>query len=325
MKYIFSILLLSILTLIALVASQFIGMAIISIILDIPFIEFSNKMQNINEHPELRTPILILQGFTQLCSFFAIALLFVKYIYRFNQANQNTGAVHVMNPKLAQHFLEEPFLQRYKTPAFVFLVVIVLAIVAFPAVWVTGALNGIIEFPEALKGIEIWMREQENNAQTLTLFMTDFSSPLQAVLGFVVVAFIAGLAEEVFFRGVVQPIFQNITKNKHAAIWITAIIFSTIHFQFYGFIPRMLLGALFGYLYVYTNNIAVPIWAHILNNGLTLIMFLFIDRELLNAPKIEGSDFITMVPLGILSLLLCIGLLRFIKKTMNKEVEKNMK
>jgi membrane protease YdiL (CAAX protease family) len=325
MKYIFAFLLLFLITVFALAAAQFIGMGLISIVWDIPFTEFTSKVQNMNEHPELRTPILVLQGFTQIFSFFAAALFFVKYIYKFDKITQNGEAVQAMNPKLVQRFLEEPFLQRHKTPVLIFLVVIVLAVVAFPAVWVTGALNGVVEFPEALKGIEIWMREQENNAQTLTMFMTDFSSPLQTVLGFIVIAVLAGLTEEVFFRGVVQPLFQNLTKNKHAAIWITAIIFSAIHFQFYGFVPRMLLGALFGYLYVYTNNITVPIWAHILNNGLTLLMFLFIDKEMLNAPKMEGADFATMIPLGILSLLLCIGILKFIKKTMDKEVEKNNK
>jgi len=316
MKYFFALILLSLITLFALAAAQFIGMSMISLILGIPITEFGDQVQNINAHPELRTPILILQGFTQVFGFLAASLFFVKYVYRFDQANENSEALHVMNPQLAQHFLEEPFLRRHKTPALIFLVVIVLAIVAFPAVWVTGALNGAIEFPESLKGLENWMKEKEDNAQTLTLFMTDFASPAQTILGFVVIAILAGLTEEFFFRGVIQPIFQNSTKNKHTAIWITAIIFSAIHFQFYGFIPRMLLGALFGYLYVYTNNIAVPIWAHILNNGFTLILFLFIDKEMLNAPKMEGTDFITMIPIGILSVLLCLGILKFIKKKM---------
>ncbi|WP_338791084.1 CPBP family intramembrane glutamic endopeptidase [Bernardetia sp. MNP-M8] len=321
MKYIFSLLLLLVITVLALFASQLIGMFLIAIVYDIPIIEFTNQMQNMSAHPELRTPILILQGFTQIFSFLGAALFFTKYVYKFNQANPNNGTVHVINPDLAQQFLEEPFLRRYKTPAFIFLVVVVLAIVAFPAVWVTGALNGAVEFPEALKGLETWMREKEDAAQTLTLFMTDFASPMQAILGFIVVAILAGLTEEVFFRGVVQPLFQNLTKNKHAAIWITAIIFSAIHFQFYGFIPRMLLGALFGYLYIYTNNITVPIWAHILNNGLTLILFLFVDKEMLNAPAMETNDFATMIPLGILSILLCVGILKFIQKQMNKKVE----
>ncbi len=324
MKYIFSLILLLLITIFALVAAQFVGMGLIAIAYDISLVEFADKMQNINQYSELRTPILILQGFTQVFGFLIAALFFVNFVYKFNQTDENSKAVHVMNPKLAQYFLEEPFLKRYKTPFLIFLVVIVLAIVAFPAVWVTGALNGAVEFPEVLKGLENWMREKENNAQMLTLFMTDFASPLQTILGFVVIAILAGLTEEVFFRGVVQPLFQNLTKNKHAAIWITAIVFSAIHFQFYGFVPRMLLGALFGYLYIYTNNITVPIWAHILNNGLTLVMFLFVDKEMLNAPKIEGSDFATMVPLGFVSLLLCIGILWRIKKIMDKEVEKNM-
>lgn len=324
MKYIFSLLLLFVITILALFAAQMIGMFAISLAYGIPILEFTSQMQNINAHPELRTPILILQGFTQIFGFLGAALFFVKYVYKFNQANQNSGAVHVMNPKLAQHFLEEPFLRRYKTPAIIFLVVIVLAIVAFPAVKLTGVLNGAVEFPSFLQGLENWMRLKEKEAETLTLFMIDFSSPLQAVLGFVVIAIFAGLTEEVFFRGVLQPLFQNITKNKHAAIWITAIIFSAIHFQFYGFIPRMLLGALFGYLYVYTNNIAVPIWAHILNNGLSLIIGLSIDKTLITSLQAEKIDIMTVL-LGIISFALCIGILLFIKKTMDREVEINRK
>lgn len=318
MKYIFSLLLLLVITVLALFAAQIIGMFFIAIVYEIPMMEFSNQIQNMQAHPELRSPILILQGFTQLFSFLGVALFFAKYIYKFNQTDTENKALYVMNPKLAQHFLEESFLKRYKTPAFIFLVVIVLAIVAFPAVWVTGALNGAIELPEALQGLENWMRIQEDNAQALTLFMTNFDSPSQVILGFIVIAFIAGLTEEVYFRGVVQPLFQNLTQNKHVAIWVTAAIFSAIHLQFYGFIPRMLLGALFGYLYVYTNNIIVPIWAHILNNGLTLCMVLFIDKEMLNTPKMEGNDFITMIPLGIVSFLLCFGILRYIKIQMEK-------
>ena len=322
MKYIFSLLLLFVITILALFAAQMIGMFVISLAYGIPILEFTTQMQNMNAHPELRTPILIFQGFTQVFGFLGAALFFVKYVYKFNQANQNTGALHVLDSNLAQQILEEPFLRRYKTPALIFLAVFVLAAVAFPAVKLTGVLNGAVEFPPFLEGIENWMRLKEKEAETLTLFMIDFSSPSQAILGFVVIAIFAGLTEEVFFRGVLQPLFQNITKNKHAAIWITAIIFSAIHFQFYGFIPRMLLGALFGYLYVYTNNIAVPIWAHILNNGLSLIIGLSIDKTLITSLQAEEIDVMTIL-LGIVSFVLCIRILLFIKKTMDREVEIN--
>ena len=278
------------------------------------------------EYPELRTAILLLQGLaTQVFGLLAAALFFTTFVYRFNKTKPDSGVAHVMNPKLAQHFFEEPFLRRYRTPLLIFAAVFVLIIVVFPIVQLTGALNGAIELPDYFQALEVWMKALEESALRQTLYMTDFSSISQTILGFIVIAVLAGLCEEIYFRGVVQPIFQNLTKNKHVAIWITAIIFSAIHFQFYGFIPRMLLGALFGYLYIYTNNIFIPIWAHILNNGLTLIMVLFVDKEMLNTPKMEANDFVTMIPLGILSLLLCIGILRFIKKKMEKEVEENMK
>ena len=323
MKYIFALIILSVIAVCVMFATQFVGLGVLSITMDTPFMELAAKMQNINQYPELRTPILLLQGATQLFSFFAVAIFFAKYIYKNNQVEDN-GAVHVMNPKMAQHFLEEPLLQRYKTPVVIFLIVIGLAIIAFPAVWLTGALNGAVDFPDFLQGLESWMREKEDQNQLLTLFMIDFATPLQALLGFVVIAVIAGLCEEVFFRGVMQPIVQNLTKNKHAAVWITAIIFSAIHFQFYGFIPRMLLGALFGYLYVYTNNITVPIWAHILNNGITLALTLSVGKDMLNTPTLELGDLVTMIPLGVLSFLLCIGLLMFIKRIMDKAVAQNM-
>ena len=57
----------------------------------------------------------------------------------------------------------------------------------------------------------------------------------------------------------------------HIAIWITAIIFSAVHFQFYGFIPRVLLGAFFGYLALWSGSLWLPIFAHALNNSLVVI------------------------------------------------------
>lgn len=323
MKYIFSLIILLLITILALFFSQIIGVFFISLVYDIPFAEIDGILQNLTLHPELRTGILLLQGSTQIFGFLAAALFFINYVYRFNQPNQNSGTLHVVDAKLSQQILEEPFLKRYKTPTFIFLLVILLALVAFPTVQLTGILNGSIQLPEFLSGLESWMKAKEEAAQTLTLFITDFSSPSQTVLGFIIIAIFAGLSEEVFFRGVVQPLFQNLTQNKHTAIWITAIIFSAIHFQFYGFVPRMLLGALFGYLYVYTNNIVVPIWAHILNNGITLFLALYIDRTLLESPQAEEIN-ITILLFGIISFVICVGILKFIKNTMEKKVEKNM-
>jgi uncharacterized protein len=61
--------------------------------------------------------------------------------------------------------------------------------------------------------------------------------------------------------------------NVHAAVWLTAIVFSVIHFQFYGFLPRVLLGALLGYLVIWTGSIWASILAHFANNALAFVLY----------------------------------------------------
>ena len=80
------------------------------------------------------------------------------------------------------------------------------------------------------------------------------------------------------------------TENSHLGIWITAILFSALHLQFFGFLPRMLLGALFGYLFQWTGNLWLPIVAHFINNAVGVIIF-FVTGEGLEPDKTETSLF----------------------------------
>ena len=82
----------------------------------------------------------------------------------------------------------------------------------------------------------------------------------------------AGLSEEIFFRGFIQRLFIENKLNHHLAIWFTAILFSAIHLQFFGFVPRVLLGAVLGYLYFYSGNLWLSIIAHTVNNGFAVVM-----------------------------------------------------
>lgn len=92
-------------------------------------------------------------------------------------------------------------------------------------------------------------------------------------LAFFSIAVIPAFLEEFTFRGVIQPILAKITGNIHAAIWLTAVIFSLIHFQFYGFLPRVLLGALLGYLVIWTGTIWAAVFAHFVNNALAFVIY----------------------------------------------------
>src|SRR5690554_5832087 len=102
--------------------------------------------------------------------------------------------------------------------------------------------------------------------------MTRFDNAGDFILALIVIGLIPAVGEELLFRGLVQNQIGAITKNIHVAIWLAAFLFSTFHFQFYGFVPRMFLGVLFGYLYYWSGNLFIAMLAHFINNGLTLIL-----------------------------------------------------
>jgi membrane protease YdiL (CAAX protease family) len=100
-------------------------------------------------------------------------------------------------------------------------------------------------------------------------------------LGVFVIALLPAIGEELVFRGMLQPELFRATGNHHAAIWISAIIFSAFHMQFFGFVPRLLLGALFGYLYVWSANLLIPMIAHFVNNGFSVLMMYLYQKGII--------------------------------------------
>jgi len=116
------------------------------------------------------------------------------------------------------------------------------------------------------------VRESEELAAAVTKFLTRFTSFPDFLLGFLVIAILPALGEELAFRGMLQPALHRLVGNAHVAIWVTAVLFSAFHFQFLGFVPRMLLGALFGYLLHWSGNLWIPVIAHFVNNGASVIL-----------------------------------------------------
>ncbi len=154
----------------------------------------------------------------------------------------------------------------------IFLWSIITLLVGMPLMEYIIKWNESIILPAGFEETEKWMRASETQLAELTKFLVDFHSPIDFVVGLAVIAGLAALGEELFFRGVLQTLFERYIGNYHVAIWMSAGIFSFIHFQFFGFFPRLLLGAFFGYLYVWNRNIWIPIAAHFFNNGWTLTM-----------------------------------------------------
>jgi membrane protease YdiL (CAAX protease family) len=140
-----------------------------------------------------------------------------------------------------------------------------------------GSLNQQLQLPEALAGLEATMKAMEADAEALTERLLTMNSVGELLLTLGLVAVIPAVGEELFFRGTIQQLIR--TKwGPHVAVWLTALIFSAIHFQFYGFVPRMLLGALMGYLLVWSGSLWYPILAHFVNNG-TVVLFYYIDKK----------------------------------------------
>lgn len=144
-------------------------------------------------------------------------------------------------------------------------------VVMTPALNLIVSWNEAMHLPEFMSGIEEWMRANEDSAMEATkkiLSINTFGSLIATVF---LVGALTGVGEELTFRGIIQKLISEKWSNPHIAIWVTAILFSAIHLQFFGFFPRMLLGAFFGYLMVWSGSIWLPIYAHFLNNSMAVV------------------------------------------------------
>ncbi len=150
---------------------------------------------------------------------------------------------------------------------------------ALPLVNLIAHYNAQMSLPESLSSIEEWMQKTEESAKRLTEIFLRADTPAELVLNLFIIAVIPAVGEELLFRGIIQRLFSEWTRNKHAGIWISAIIFSAVHMQFYGFIPRTLLGVLFGYMLVWSGKMWVPIIAHFVNNAAAVIVYYFISKN----------------------------------------------
>lgn len=140
-----------------------------------------------------------------------------------------------------------------------------------PAITLTGLLNEQLTLPPFLAPVEAWMRAQEAAAEQVTGILLVSNSLPTLLANLFVIAVVAAVTEEFLFRGTIQRIIGRQTTNHHLIIWVAAILFSAFHMQFFGFIPRLLLGAYFGYLLLWSKSIWLPVFAHFVNNAIVVI------------------------------------------------------
>lgn len=158
-----------------------------------------------------------------------------------------------------------------KNPGIYIVIAPLLIITAAPIIDLSAVVNGLL-IPEN-SWLERTFKPTEELAQQMTRMFLDPASGVPVAIAFLSIAIIPALCEELVFRGVMMPLLAKMTRNIHAAVWITAILFSLIHVQFYGFLPRMIMGALLGYFVVWSGSLWSSILAHFINNATAFFMF----------------------------------------------------
>ena len=201
---------------------------------------------------------------------------------------------------------------------------VMLMLVTLPAINLLGHLNQQMTLPAFLEPLEQWMKTSEDSAKVLTeqfLNVTTFSG---LIINLLLMALLPAVAEELTFRGVLMNLFRVKGKRlkvkgegvPHLAIWCSAILFSAIHMQFYGFVPRMLMGALFGYMLVWTSNLWVPILMHFTNNAMAVLLYFVAFRANWDIEQLDAIGTNDTLWLGVVSIVVTIvGIYAFRRST----------
>lgn len=161
-------------------------------------------------------------------------------------------------------------------------ITLLIYIIALPALNQIVFWNQEMRLPEVLSEFEEWCRAMEEQAEQLTMGLLNSQDIIPTIINILLIGVLTSIGEEFFFRGGLQRMLVWCKVNPHASIWIAATFFSALHFQFFGFVPRLLLGAFFGYLYWWSENIWVNSFAHALNNSLVIVSSWCINKGYLS-------------------------------------------
>ena len=204
----------------------------------------------------------------------------------------------------------------------IFLLALLLILASSPIIGKLYELNMTLDISSISKSLDNYIQMAEKEAANLTKLFLQMPHLSDLIVNLIVFAFIPAMGEELLFRGCVQRILNDKIKNYHIAIWTTAALFSFVHFQFLGFLPRMFLGALLGYLFVYSNSIWVPVVTHFLVNGLQVVAsYLFQNGKI--TFDIESTDSVAWSSVMISLPIFCFGFYYLYQYRVKEKIEEN--
>ncbi len=190
----------------------------------------------------------------------------------------------------------------------------------FTIVW-----NSKLHLPGFMHDIETWMQQGEDTNDKITAYFLKMPNIGSLITNIIIIALLPAIAEEFMFRGFIQRILVSWTKRPHLAILLSAAIFSFIHFQFYGFVPRMLLGMLFGYLFYWSGDIKLPIFAHFINNFVGVMAAYYHPENIDVKPEDLPMNHVYIYYLSLLALGVLVFAFYWLSRSYHKSVEDNLK
>jgi|YNPMSStandDraft_1061717.scaffolds.fasta_scaffold00391_18 hypothetical protein len=219
-------------------------------------------------------------------------------VLKFFQLIQSVG-LFVLPPFIIAFFYfysVKDFLRFKKIRSWYIIFLSIIVVLSFiPFSNLLSYINNQLVLPDWLNYVENWMRTTEENANTLTRLFLQTDTTAGLFYNILLIALVPAFGEELLFRGVFQRIFTEWFKSYHWGIWISAILFSFIHFQFFGFLPRLFLGIVFGYLLEYSGTILLPILAHFVNNLTGVLIAYFVSAESIINNSTQSFSFIEFI------------------------------
>jgi hypothetical protein len=235
----------SIITFISAVLFTLISYLTLPLLFDIVFSDLSSSLSDYSI-PKSVNALKFLQLFTSVGIFIVPPLLFAYF----------TGFQLQLSQKINRQTV---------------LLAIAIMLIANPFVSYLMHWNQSLVLPDFLETVQRWMEVSEQKAMQLTEAFLAMNSMGDLFINLFLIALIPAIGEELLFRGVLQQLFAKWTGKIHLAIFISAFLFSAIHMQFFGFLPRLVLGLILGYMFYWSKNLWLPILAHFTNNALAIL------------------------------------------------------
>lgn len=243
------------LLLLTLIAGTIFGMVVVAI--RYGFETLTHVIQSNLSAPNATNSLWILQFFGTTMPILATPIIFSYFI------------IHEPDDYLKTSF---------NFPWLLIVIVLVAMIFSNPLIELLSNINEKMVLPKFLKGLEQWMKESEKSAEKISDTMMQMRTIWSMLFNLIFIGLLTAVVEEMLFRGCLQTIFIKWMRNKHIAIWITAALFSAFHMEFFGFLPRLFLGVLFGYFVAWSGSVWPSIWAHFINNG-TVVVITYLSQH----------------------------------------------